>query len=75
MMRNNQDHPAEEEMVHIQFRVSASRADEFNQLVLKQYGIKHGGKTRMFLDLIDEYQKSTKIRHLRAEIERLEREE
>ena len=74
-MRKKQEHPTEEEMVHIQFRVSASRADEFNQLVLKQYGIRHGGKTRMFLDLIDEYQKSKRIRHLRSEIERLEREE
>ncbi len=49
-----------------------AKLDEFNTLVYERYGMKHGGKTKMFLDLIAEHQTSQRIALLKAEIERLE---
>ncbi|WP_170795811.1 hypothetical protein [Ruegeria denitrificans] len=61
-----------EQFEHIQFRISKSKLDEFNAMVYERYGMKHGGKTKMFLDLIAEHQTSQRIALLKAEIERLE---
>ena len=63
-----------EQFEHIQFRVPKSKLDEFNAMVYERYGMKHGGKTKMFLDLITEHQTSQRIALLKAEIERLEQQ-
>ncbi|WP_170327952.1 hypothetical protein [Ruegeria arenilitoris] len=59
---------------HIQFRIPKVKLDEFNAMVYERYGMKHGGKTKMFLDLIAEQQTSQRIALLKAEIERLEQQ-
>ncbi len=61
-----------EQFEHIQFRIPKAKLDEFNAMVYERYGMKHGGKTKMFLDLIAEHQTSQRIALLKAEIERLE---
>ncbi|AML53812.1 hypothetical protein [Falsihalocynthiibacter arcticus] len=65
---------SDEEAVHLQFRVPQSRADEFMKLVFENSRMQHGGKTKMFLLLIDEFQKSQQIKQLRGEIARIEGE-
>ncbi len=57
---------------YIQFRIPKAKLDVFNTMVYERYGMKHGGKTKMFLDLIAEHQTSQRIALLKAEIERLE---
>ena len=42
-----------EEMRHVQFRLPQYKIDQFNKLVYEKYGLKHGGKTLMFVDLIN----------------------
>ncbi|WP_170387526.1 DUF1192 family protein [Ruegeria atlantica] len=59
---------------HVQFRIPKAKLDEFNAMVYERYGMKHGGKTKMFLDLIAEHQTSQRIALLKAEIERLEQQ-
>jgi hypothetical protein len=49
--------PGNDVMAHIQFRIPQSKLDEFNQLVLANYGMKHGGKTKTFIDMIDNFMK------------------
>ncbi len=61
-----------EQFEHIQFRIPKAKLDEFNAMVYERYGMKHGGKTKMFLDLIAEHQTSQRIALLKAEIERLQ---
>ena len=61
-----------EQYEHLQFRIPKAKLDEFNSMVYERYGMKHGGKTKMFLDLIAEHQTSQRIALLKAEIERLE---
>ncbi|WP_171105877.1 MULTISPECIES: DUF1192 family protein [unclassified Ruegeria] len=63
-----------EQFEHIQFRIPKAKLDAFNALVYERYGMKHGGKTKMFLDLIAEHQTSQRITLLKAEIERLEKQ-
>ncbi|WP_170351296.1 MULTISPECIES: hypothetical protein [Ruegeria] len=61
-----------EQYEHIQFRIPKAKLDVFNAMVYERYGMKHGGKTKMFLDLIAEHQTSQRIALLKAEIARLE---
>ena len=49
--------PGDNVMAHIQFRIPQSKLDEFNELVLAHHGMKHGGKTKMFIDMIDHFMK------------------
>ena len=49
--------PGDDVMSHIQFRIPQSKLDEFNELVLAHHGMKHGGKTKMFIDMINHFMK------------------
>ncbi len=40
--------------VSLQFKVPAVAAERFQKLVYENYGMKYGGKTQMFLDLVNE---------------------
>lgn len=61
-----------QEYEHLQFRIPKQKWNDFNNLVLAKYGMKHGAKTALFLDLIEEYQLAQQIELLKREIEQLE---
>ena len=61
-----------QEYEHLQFRIPKEKWNEFNNMVLAKYGMKHDAKTAFFLDLMEEYQLSQQVELLKQEIEQLE---